>query len=92
MSANLVIELKEQTLTLLSHEALAVGKTPAELAATVVEGVYGSSRQASADAASARARFEQFFGSVDLGRPVGTVNEAIDVDLAREYDLDAETA
>ncbi len=33
----------------------------------------------------AERRFEQYIGSVDLGRPTGTDNEGIDRDLAREY-------
>ena len=92
MPANLAIELSEQTFAVLSHEASASGKTPAELAAAVVEHVYGGSEATSGDAAAARRRFEQFFGSIDMGRPVGIINEAIDADLAREYGAGAGSA
>ena len=34
---------------------------------------------------AARLEFEQCFGIVDLGRPIGIENLAIDADLAREY-------
>jgi hypothetical protein len=71
------------TLELLSQQALAAGKTPAELAASVVENAYSGNQSMPIDAAAARAAFERCFGSVDLGRPVGIANPAIDNDLAR---------
>jgi hypothetical protein len=83
MDTNLAIRLSEHTLELLSQQALAAGKTPAELAASVVENAYSGNRATPADAAAARAAFERCFGSVDLGRPVGIANPAIDNDLAR---------
>ena len=85
MRANLAIELSEYTFAALSHEASAAGKTPAELAAYVVERNYGGDRATSPDAEAARLRFVQCFGSVDLGRPMGIENTAIDADLVREY-------
>jgi predicted DNA-binding antitoxin AbrB/MazE fold protein len=39
----------------------------------------------SLDEDAARKQFEKCFGSVDLARPVGIDNIAIDSDLAREY-------
>ncbi len=85
MHANLDILLSDRALAALSDEAAAVGKTPAELAATIVERMYGGDRPAPSDPAAARAQFEACFGSVDLGQPIGIANDAIDIDLAREY-------
>jgi hypothetical protein len=47
-----------------------------------------------ADRQTARARFEQHFGEIDLGFRTGSDNEAIDADLARQYaeDYDSELA
>jgi hypothetical protein len=92
MNASLAIQLSEHTFAMLSNRASAAGKTPAELAAALVECVYGGHRVASPDAATARARFEQCFGSVDLGRPIGLANEAIDADLAHQYGAAAGSA
>lgn len=85
MNSSLAIQLSEQTFSVLSSAALAAGKTPAELAASIVESIYEGNRVVSPDAGAARARFERSFGSVDMGRPIGVENEAIDADLARSY-------
>jgi hypothetical protein len=85
MNTELAIQLSEHTFAVLSSEASAAGKTPAELAAAVVESIYAGDRIACPDPEAARARFEQWFGSIDMGRPIGIDNEAIDADLAREY-------
>jgi hypothetical protein len=92
METNLSIHLNEQTFAVLSTAAAAEGKTPAELAAAVVENVYSSGRApSSSDTQAARKRFEQCFGSVDVGRPIGINNSVIDTDLAREYGSSAGT-
>jgi hypothetical protein len=85
MSTNLAIQLSEQAFAALSEQAIAAGKTPSELAESVVECIYAGGRSKPIDPATARAEFERCFGSVDLGRPIGLANEAIDADLAREY-------
>jgi len=85
MSTQLPIELSEHAFTVLSQQASAVGKTPAELAASVVETIYAGQGATPVDPQTARAEFEQCFGSVDLGRPIGLANDAIDADLARAY-------
>ena len=85
MNTQLAIELSEQAFLSLSDEATIAGKSPAELAASVVENVYGVIRAGSSDAGAARSQFERCFGSIDLGRPIGIGNEAIDSDLARGY-------
>lgn len=85
MSTQLPIELSEHAFAILSQQASAVGKTPAELAASVVETIYAGQGAQTPDPQTARAQFERCFGSVDLGRPVGLANDAIDADLARAY-------
>jgi len=85
MNTNLAIQLSEHAFSSLAVEASASGKTPAELAASVVESVYAGGRLKSPDSQAARSRFERCFGSVDMGRPIGIDNEAIDADLARVY-------
>jgi hypothetical protein len=85
MNTNLAIHLSEHAFELLSEQALAAGKTPAELAASVVEKAYGDMKAKSPDAESSRVEFERCFGTVDLGHPVGLDNHAIDAELAREY-------
>jgi hypothetical protein len=84
MQTNLDIQLSENAFSALSVEAAALGKSPGELAANVVESVFSCSQVGITDSA-ARVQFEQCFGSVDLGQPIGIANEAIDVDLARSY-------
>jgi hypothetical protein len=85
MSTRLPIELSEHAFAVLSQQASAVGKTPAELAASVVETIYAGQSAPQLDPETARAQFELCFGSVDLGRPIGITNDAIDADLARLY-------
>jgi predicted DNA-binding antitoxin AbrB/MazE fold protein len=50
-----------------------------------VERLRGTIPATPSDAEAARQRFEQCFGSVDLGHPIGIDNTTIDADLAREY-------
>ena len=92
MATNLSIQLSEQAFASLANDASALGRTPGELAASVVENIYAGGRSNLPDADAARARFERCFGSVDLGRPVGITNQVIDADLARDYDTSAESA
>ena len=89
MQANLAIQLSESAFSAVSDEASALGKTPAEVVANVVECIYGGDRFVPPNPVTARWRFEQCFGSVDLGRPIGIANAAIDADLAREYQAGA---
>lgn len=85
MNTNLAIQLSEHVFALLAEHAAAVGKSPEELAASVVESEFAGRQDTPRDAAKARADFERCFGSVDLGRPIGVSNAMIDADLAREY-------
>ena len=85
MPTELAIRLSEQAFSSLAAAAVVAGKTPAEQAAAVVETLYACGRAESRDAAPADQEFEQCFGSVAMGRPIGIANAAIDDDLAREY-------
>ncbi len=85
MDTHLAIQLTEHTFELLSQQAAAVGKTPAELAATAIEAAYSTGQAKPLDPTAARAAFEKCFGAVDLGRPIGIENSAIDADIARQY-------
>jgi hypothetical protein len=85
MSTQLPIELSEHAFAILSQQASAVGKTPAELAASVVETIYADHATHSVAPEYARAQFDSCFGSVDLGRPIGLANDALDANLARAY-------
>jgi len=53
--------------------------------ASAVEIANSTSEVSTADAAAARAEFERCIGSLDLGRPIGIANPAIDADIARQY-------
>jgi hypothetical protein len=85
MHTNLDIHLSENAFAALSDEAAALGKSPGELAAKVVESAYSSGQATIKDRDKLRFEFEQCFGSVDLGQPIGIANDAIDADLARAY-------
>lgn len=89
MQANLAIQLSDSAFTALSSEAALLGKTPSELAAHVVETAYAGSDATQLDPATARQQFEQCFGSVDLGHPIGIDNDGIDDELASEYQSNA---
>lgn len=92
MSTNLSIHLSEHTFALLSEKAAAIGATPAELAAAALESTFAGGEVSAIDPAIARKAFEQCFGSIDLGAPIGTENTAIDADLARQYGASNESA
>lgn len=88
MSANLPIELSDTTFQALASAAVSTGRTPAELAASIVERACGTSNSP-VDPTAARKQFEQCFGSIDTGAPIGIANADIDRDLARVYDSNA---
>ena len=88
MSTNLPIQLSDDAFQALSSAAVNVGKTPAELAADVVERAYSTTAE-KADP-QARAKFELCFGSIDMGTPIGIANLDIDRDLARAYESNTE--
>ena len=85
MSQTLVVQLSEEAYAAL-REAESAGTSPADMAAALVERqVAGGSFRSAAESQAARERFERHFGEIDLGRPTGADNEAIDADLAREF-------
>jgi hypothetical protein len=85
MNTELAIQLSEHTFAVLSSEASAAGKTPAELAASIVENVCAVERADERDPDAANRAFERCFGSIDMGRPIGIDNVQIDADLGRAY-------
>ncbi len=85
MSTQLPIQLSDQAFESLASAAKAAGKTPAEQAAAAVEAIYSGAAVNSANPEAANRLFEQCFGSVDMGRPIGIANPAIDADLGNEY-------
>ena len=92
MDTYLAIQLTEHAFELLSQRAAAVGKTPAELAATTIEEAYSTDSAHPCDPVAARAAFEKCFGSVNVGSPIGIENAAIDADLARAYGTVSESS
>lgn len=85
MAAQLNIQLTESTLARLTLAADAAGQSPPELVAAVVERAFGE-RDAVMPEPGQRGQLMKLFGSLDMGRPVGIDNDAIDADLAREYE------
>lgn len=91
MQNELSIQLTSDAFASLSDAAVSSGKTPAELAAKVVENAYGAGQiSTGADAEQARRDFEQCIGSVDLGYPLDLDNDRIDADIAREIEFHGE--
>ena len=93
MSQTLILELSDEVYTTIQRQAESAGTSPAHWLATTLEQQYGprhawqSARQprTAAEQHTARVRFEQHFGEVDVPDAAGVDNEQIDADLAREY-------
>jgi hypothetical protein len=90
MSQTLTLEVNDQVYESIRQQAEAVGTSPAQLAVAALEHRFNGIHKkvdprTEAEKRAANERFERHFGSVDLGYPTGTDNEAIDADLAREY-------
>jgi hypothetical protein len=93
MGQTLILELSDEVYTTILRQAESAGTSPSHWLATTLERQYGprhaeqSARRprTTAEQHAARIRFEQHFGEVDLPEAVGTDNEQIDADLAREY-------
>jgi hypothetical protein len=93
MSQVLPIEIHDELYAAIELQALRLGTTPATLAAETLAARFETS-SLSLDAnpstpeqthETSRQRFEDHFGSVNLGAPTNMNNDAIDADLAREY-------
>lgn len=88
MSQSLTLELSEQVFAMIQQQAQAVGISPAQLAATLLEQQFPQVCKLLLDDAeknAARARFERHFGTLELNDPTDLDNESIDADLAKEY-------
>ena len=87
MSHSLTIRLNDEAFTRLQRQAIAAGISPEELAAASLERQCGTNGpvRSEVEMQAARERFERHFGGINLGCPTGVDNDAIDVDLAREY-------
>jgi hypothetical protein len=87
MSQNLTLELSEQVYVAIQQQAQAVGLSPSQLVATLVEKQFTQAFKQldKVEKDTARLRFERHFGSLVLDHPTNVDNESIDDDLAREY-------
>jgi hypothetical protein len=88
MSQSLTLELSEQVFVAIQRQAQAIGISPAQLAATLLEQQFPQAFKLLLDDAeknAARARFERHFGALVLDDSIDLANESIDEDLAREY-------
>ncbi|MBI1831190.1 MAG: hypothetical protein HYR84_07060 [Planctomycetes bacterium] len=95
MSQTLVVEVNDQVYETIRKQAEAAGTSPAHVAGQALEQRFNGTpkpadTRSEAEKEAARQRFRRHFGAVDLGHPIGTDNEAIDADLAREYGNDHE--
>ena len=99
MSQQLTVELSDEVYSIIERQAREANTPPARLASASLTRYFraehdteqktrGTSRRTGKNKAAlqtARERFEEHFGSVDLGYATGLNNEQIDADLAREY-------
>lgn len=88
MSQILTLELSEQVFAAIQLQAQAIGISPAQLAATLLERQFTQAFKlllTEAERNAARARFERHFGMLEIGSSTDLDNESIDADLAREY-------
>jgi predicted transcriptional regulator len=90
MSQALTVELNDQVFETIRKQAEAAGISPAQVVVAALEQRFNGNHKrvdarSEAQKQAARERFESHFGTVDLGHPIGTDNEAIDADLGREY-------
>ncbi|MCC6493375.1 MAG: hypothetical protein IT424_10165 [Pirellulales bacterium] len=86
MSTDLNIPLTDATFAALCLGATLAGRSPHEEAAAALDRHYSGGPLPSAQQRSAlRRRVHGHFGALDMGRPVGVDNDAIDADLAAEY-------
>jgi hypothetical protein len=88
MSQNLTLELSEQVFAAIQRQAQAIGISPAQLAAILLERQFPQAFKLLLDASEqnvAQAKFERHFGTLEVGGSTGLDNESIDADLAREY-------
>ena len=80
--SQLSVELNNSTLATIEEQAKAVGISPAKLVRDLLEQQFSGLRTNKPDV---QTRFEDHFGVIDLGHPLGSDNESIDDDLATAY-------
>lgn len=88
MSQSLTVEISEQVFVAIQQQAQAIGVSPAQLAATLLEQQFPQTFKLLLDEAeknAARTKFERHFGTLALEDSIDLSNESIDMDLAREY-------
>lgn len=91
MSQQLIIQLSDDAFAQLQMQAASQAKSPVEIATADMERLYARSQNGDYPAhpqhtkQPAHGLSRKYFGTFDLGHPVGTDNEQIDADLAREY-------
>jgi hypothetical protein len=88
MSQSLTLELSEQMFVAIQRQAQAVGISPAQLVATLLEQKFPQAFKlplGNAEKNAAWSRFERHFGTLKLDNSTDLDNESIDADLAREY-------
>lgn len=88
MSQVLTLELNEQVFAAIEQQAQALGISPAQLVATVLEQRFVEAFKLFLDEAernAARQRFEHHFGTLMLEGATDLDNEIIDADILKEY-------
>lgn len=68
-----------------AEQAEAVGTSPANLVSELLEKQFYTNPPLNEDEQKAQTRFENHFGEIDLGYPLGADNESIDEDLVKDY-------
>jgi hypothetical protein len=88
MSQSLTLALSEQVFAAIQRQAQAIGISPSQLAATLLEQQFPQAFKLLLDEAeknAARARFERHFGTLEPDISTNLDNDSIDADLAKEY-------
>jgi len=88
MSQSLTLELSEQVFAAIQRQAQAIGISPAQFAATLLEQQFPQAFKVLLDDTeknAARVRFERHFGTLKSGDFTDLDNASIDTDLTKEY-------
>jgi hypothetical protein len=88
MAHELTLELPDEVFQPLARAAARAGQSLEQWATAQLQASAAAADRRAADLA----RLLQHAGAVDLGKPTGANNEAIDADLAREYGSSHEDA
>jgi hypothetical protein len=88
MSQSLTLEISEQVFVAIQQQAQAIGVSPAQLAAILLERQFPQAFKLllnETEKNAARIRFERHFGGLEIEGSTDLNNESIDADLAKEY-------